>query len=80
MFLTKHFLATNDLPKITSDDGGRPRVVQMQNLYDLTMDPPKEHAIPIQITTRRKDGRHVTSTTNTFEVAEAAGEALQRQG
>ena len=57
---------------VTSDDGGRPRVVQMQNLYDLTMDPPKEHAIPIQITTRRKDGRHVTSTTNTFEVAEAA--------
>ena len=57
---------------VTSDDGGRPRVVQMQNLYDLTMDPPKEHAIPIQITTRRKDGRHVTSTTNTFAVAEAA--------
>ena len=44
----------------------------MQNLYDLTMDPPKEHAIPIQITTRRKDGRHITSTTNTFAVAEAA--------
>ena len=57
---------------VTSDDGGRPRVVQMQNLYDLTMDPPKEHAIPIQITTRRKDGRHITSTTNTFAVAEAA--------
>jgi len=57
---------------VASDDGGRPRVVQMQNLYDLTMEPPKEHPIPIQITTRRSDGRHEITSTTTYEVAEAA--------
>lgn len=57
---------------VASDDGGRPRVVQMQNLYDLTMEPPKEHPIPIQITTRRSDGRHEIMRTTTSEVAEAA--------
>ena len=60
------------LEYVASDDGGRPRVVQMQNLYDLTMEPPREHPIPIQITTRRSDGKHEIMSTNTFEVAEAA--------
>ena len=40
-----------------------------QNLYDLTLEPPREHAIPIQITTRTRDGGHAITTTTTLEVA-----------
>ena len=40
-----------------------------QDLYDLTLEPPREHAIPIQITTRTRDGGHAITTTTTLEVA-----------
>ena len=40
-----------------------------QDLYDLTLEPPREHAIPIQITTRTRDGGHAITSTTTLEVA-----------
>ena len=42
---------------------------EMQDLYDLTLQPAKEHPIPIQITTRDADGGHAITTTNTVEVS-----------
>jgi P4 family phage/plasmid primase-like protien len=55
----KHFLATNDLPKITSDDGGtwrRIRVIQFLMKFVEKPDPKNEFEAPIDYKLKEKIG------------------------